>query len=388
MSTPRSRSPRAPRAAPRPRRARSRPTILGTSGRTIAESADGAAVETIDQTRLPHALAIVRLKTLADAVAAIEAMVVRGAPLIGATAAYGLWLGVRADDSDAGIAAAAARLLATRPTAVNLAHAVAGARAAALEAPRAERAEAVRAFARAWCDADVAANAAIGRHGLPLLERARRRGGGPLEVLTHCNAGRLATVDGGTALAPVYAAFDAGIPVHVWVSETRPRNQGARLTAWELAARGVPCTLLSDSACGPLLQARRADLVLVGADRVTARGDVANKVGTYLKALAAKDADVPFHVAAPSTTIDWATTDAAAVPIEERDAAEVTAVEGRGPRGAVVVVDVAPRGARAVNPAFDVTPARLVTGLVTERGRCAASADGLRALFPRAERPS
>ena len=368
----------------RARPARKRTTLVGTSGRTIAESADGAAVETIDQTRLPHTLEVVRLETLEDAAKAIETMVVRGAPLIGATAAYGVWLAVRYDYTEAGVARAAKRLLATRPTAVNLAHAVAGASAAALAVARAYRADAVREFARALCDADVAANAAIGRHGLPLLEAAACRGGGPVQVLTHCNAGRLATVDGGTALAPVYAAFDAGVPVHVWVSETRPRNQGARLTAWELAARGVPATLLSDSACGPLLQAHRADVVLVGADRVTATGDVANKVGTYLKALAARDADVPFHVAAPSTTIDWAMRGGAAVPIEERDAAEVTAVEGRGPRGRVVVVDVAPRGARAVNPAFDVTPARLVTGIVTERGRCAASEAGLRGLFPEA----
>ena len=359
--------------------------VLGRPTRTIWPSADGTAVEIIDQTRLPHAFATARLATLDDAAHAIRAMLVRGAPLIGATAAWGLWLALRADASDDGLAHAHTTLLATRPTAVNLRWALDRVRAHVAPLPAAARADAARDLALAICDEDVALNRGIAAAGLPLIRAiaARKKSGEPVNVLTHCNAGWLATVDVGTATAPIYAAHDAGIPVHVWVDETRPRNQGASLTAWELLNHGVPHTVIADNAGGHLMQHGRVDLVIVGTDRTTATGDVCNKIGTYLKALAAHDNGVPFYVAAPSPSIDWTLHDGLReIPIEERAAREVTHLTGRLADGTVATVALLPEGSNAANPAFDVTPARLVTGLITERGVCAASAAGLHGRFP------
>ncbi len=366
--------------------------VDGVPHRTIWPAADGTAVEAIDQTRLPHEFAVARLETVEDACRAIRTLLVRGAPLIGVAAAYGLWLAARKDPSDAGLDAARRALLETRPTAVNLRWAADGALSACLGVLPPHRAEAALAFASLLADQDVATNRAIGTHGLDLVRAAWQRKGGsaPVNVLTHCNAGWLATVDWGTALAPVYAAFDAGIPLHVWVDETRPRNQGAGLTAWELAQHGVAHTVVVDSAGGHLMQRGLVDLCLVGTDRTTSIGDVANKIGTYPKALAARDNGVPFHVAAPSSSIDWSIEDGvASIPIEERDPAEVTRVAGRADDGRVVAVRVTPEGSPALNPAFDVTPARLVTSLLTERGACPASREGLLTLFPeRRARPA
>ncbi|MGF1640413.1 MAG: S-methyl-5-thioribose-1-phosphate isomerase [Rhodospirillales bacterium] len=359
--------------------------VGGRPTRTIWPAADGRAVEIIDQTRLPHAFVVARLETLADAARAIRDMWVRGAPLIGATAAYGLCLAARDDPSDGGLRAAAAALLATRPTAVNLRWAVDEMLAVLLQLPPDRRAAAGWRRAAEICDQDVATNAAIGDHGLQLIRDlwAAKGGDGRIEVLTHCNAGWLATVDWGTALAPVYKAFDAGLPIHVWVDETRPRNQGAGLTAWELGQHGVAHTVIVDNAGGHLMQHGRVDLCLVGTDRTTRTGDVCNKIGTYLKALAASDNGVPFYVALPGPTIDWTIRDGAAeIPIEERDAAEVTAIAGRAAGGEVVSVTLTPAASPAANFAFDVTPARLVTGLITERGVCAASEAALAALYP------
>jgi methylthioribose-1-phosphate isomerase len=357
--------------------------IGGAERRTIRLAADGSSVEILDQTRLPFEVVVRELCTLADAAEAIARMRVRGAPLIGVTAAYGLCLALRADPSDAAFDAGCKELLATRPTAVNLAAAVAAMRAALLPLPPRERAAAAFAEAARMADADVATNRAIGEHGLPLVEAAAARAGrgAPVNVLTHCNAGALATVDLGTALAPVYLAHDRGIRVHVWVSETRPRNQGG-LTAFELAEHGVPHTLVADNAAGHLMQRGDVDLCLVGTDRTTAAGDVCNKIGTYLKALAARESGVPFYAAVPSASIDWSAGPGAAIPIEERDEREVCSVAGRAADGRILEVRIAPEATRAANHAFDVTPARLVTGLVTERGVCAASAEGLLALFP------
>jgi len=356
--------------------------------RTIWPAADGAAVEIIDQTRLPHAFVVARLGTVEEAAHAIRAMLVRGAPLIGATAAWGVWLAVRQDPADANLARAHALLLATRPTAVNLRWALDRCRDQLGTVPPERRDAAARELAVTICDEDVALNRGIAAAGLPLLEAiARRKGAGAVvNVLTHCNAGWLATVDVGTATAPIYAAHAAGLKVHVWVDETRPRNQGASLTAWELGQAGVPHTVIADNAGGHLMQHGQVDLVIVGTDRTTATGDVCNKVGTYLKALAAHDNGVPFYVAAPSPSIDWTLRDGVReIPIEERDAREVSHLSGRLADGTVATVALLPEGSRAANPAFDVTPARLITGLITERGVCAASAEGLRALFP--ERP-
>jgi methylthioribose-1-phosphate isomerase len=359
--------------------------LAGRPRRTIALASDGWAVEVIDQTRLPHELALVRLESLEQAARAIAEMVVRGAPLIGATAAYGICLALRADASDRALLAARERLLATRPTAVNLRWAVEEMLAAVRPQAPAARLEAAYARAAAICDEDVAICEAIGVHGRPLLERAFAAGGRqrPVQVLTHCNAGWLATVDWGTALAPVYKAHDDGIPVHVFVDETRPRNQGAGLTAWELGQHGVPHTVVVDNAGGFFLQRGMIDLCLVGCDRTTARGDVGNKIGTYLKALAARAHDVPFYVAAPGPSIDWSIQDGIRqIPIEERSADEVRWVRGRGPDGRLTSVSVLAEGTVAANPAFDVTPAHLVTALITERGICEASAAGLRSLYP------
>jgi methylthioribose-1-phosphate isomerase len=358
--------------------------VDGASERTIRVAADGAAVEIIDQTQLPFVFERRRLTQLDEVVEAIRVMRVRGAPLIGVTAAYGLALALRDDPSDAGISAACARLLATRPTAVNLRWALGQVRAAVREEPEKERAK--RAWQRAGelAEADVAICRSLAEHGLRLLEQraAERKGTGPLQVLTHCNAGWLATVDWGTALAPLYLAHDSGLAVHVWVDETRPRNQGASLTAWELAQHGIAHTLVTDNAGGHLMQRGQVDCCLVGTDRTTAAGDVCNKIGTYLKALAARDNGVPFYVAAPSSSIDWRIGSAADVPIEERDADEVTRVSGRTATGEIVDVSLVADGTRVANPAFDVTPARLVTALITERGVCDASPEGLERLFP------
>ncbi len=356
--------------------------IHGLATRSIRPLSDRTGVEIIDQTRLPHALAFRTLTSLDEAAEAIRTMRVRGAPLIGATAAYGLALALRDEASDAHLDAACALLAATRPTAVNLRWALERMRGRLAPLPPAARREGAWAEAAAICDEDVALNAAIGRHGLVLIRNLHQGKRRPLDVMTHCNAGWLATVDWGTALAPVYAAFDAGIPVHVWVSETRPRNQGAALTAWELASHGVPHTVIADNAAGHLMRQGRVDLVLVGADRVAANGDVANKVGTYLKALAAADNGIPFYVAVPSPSIDWRLADGAGIPIEARAAREVTHIEGLAADGGVTAVRLTPEASPALNPAFDVTPARLVTGLITERGVCAATPQALRGLFP------
>jgi methylthioribose-1-phosphate isomerase len=312
-------------------------------------------------------------------------MLVRGAPLIGATAAYGLWLAMREDPSDAGLRGAGAVLLATRPTAVNLRWAVERMTAWMGPLPPARRAAAALSRAAEICEEDVAINRGIGAAGLPLIRAiaARKAPGEPVNVLTHCNAGWLATVDVGTATAPIYAAHDAGVPVHVWVDETRPRNQGASLTAWELLNHGVAHTVISDNAGGHLMQHGRVDLVLVGTDRTTATGDVCNKIGTYLKALAARDNGVPFYAAVPSPSIDWRVRDGVReIPIEDRPAREVTHLSGRLPDGSVATVALTPDGSAAANPAFDVTPSRLVTGLITERGVAEASEAGLCRLFP------
>ena len=358
--------------------------VNGKPTRTIWASADGA-VEIIDQTALPHAFVVRPLHTLAEVAHAIAAMQVRGAPLIGAAAAYGIWLAMRADASDGALAAARATLAATRPTAVNLRWALDEMVARLAPLPPDERPVAARAAAGAIADDDVAINRAIGEHAHAVIRAAgaRRGAGEPVQVLTHCNAGWLATVDWGTALAGVYAAHDAGLPVHVWVDETRPRNQGAALTAWELGAHGVPHTVIVDNAGGHLMQRGLVDVVLVGTDRTTAAGDVVNKIGTYLKALAARDCGVPFYVAAPSPSIDWTIRGAPdGIPIEERAAEEVTTVVGAAASGAATRVRITPDGSRAHNPGFDVTPARLVTGIITERGVAAASRDGLACLFP------
>jgi len=351
--------------------------------RTIWLEPDGAGVGIIDQTRLPHALATLSLTTLDQAAHAIKSMQVRGAPLIGAAAAYGMALAMRAAASDAAIEAAAKTLLATRPTAVNLRWAIEEMRR--LLAPLAPAARAAAAYRRAGeiCEEDVAINRGIAAAGLPLIEAAHRKKNARAEILTHCNAGWLATVDWGTALAPIYLAHDRGIPVHVWVDETRPRNQGASLTAWELGQHGVPHTVIADNAGGHLMQHGQVDLCIVGTDRTTASGDVANKIGTYLKALAAHDNNVPFYVALPSPTIDWSLDDGVRqIPIEERDAGEVTHIAGLDDKGEVTRVRLTPEKSPAANYAFDVTPARLVTGLITERGVAAASRDGLLTLFP------
>ena len=359
--------------------------VHGSPMRSIWLAVGGEAAEAIDQTRLPHALVTVRLATLDAAAHAIRSMQVRGAPLIGATAAYGVWLALRADASDSALEHALTVLRGTRPTAVNLHWALDDMRAVLAPLPPSKRVAAALQRAEAISDEDVAINRAIGAHGLKLLEAAWESKGrqGRLEVLTHCNAGWLATVDFGTALSPIYQAHDAGIPVHVWVDETRPRNQGAQLTAWELGQHGVPHTVIADNVGGHLMQHGQVDLCIVGTDRTTAQGDVANKIGTYLKALAAKDTGVPFYVALPSPTIDWTLKDGVReIPIEQRDGTELSDVTGRLASGEMATVRITPEGSPAANYAFDVTPARLVTALITERGVCPATEAGLLSLFP------
>ncbi len=335
----------------------------------------------IDQRQLPHQLVIARLDSVAAVRSAIADMWVRGAPLIGATAAYGLALQCRVAADDAALRATQALLDSARPTAVNLAWATRRMVQALLPLPVAARAAAAWQQAAAIAEEDVATNAAIGRHGLGLLQaRAARHPSRAIQVLTHCNAGWLATVDWGTALAPIYQAQAAGLAVHVWVDETRPRNQGASLTAWELGQQGVPHTVVADNTGGHLMQHGQVDLVIVGADRVSARGDVCNKIGTYLKALAAHDNGVPFYVAMPLSTLDLRLQDGLAeIPIEHRPARELTHVTGRDAQGAMTEVQLVPDGSAALNPAFDVTPARLVSGLITERGVVPATVDALQA---------
>jgi methylthioribose-1-phosphate isomerase len=359
--------------------------VEGVPYRTIwIDPTDGWSIRIIDQTKLPWSLDIVQLTDVAQAAHAIRSMQLRGAPLIGAAAAYGLCLGLRQDPSSAALERHAALLAQTRPTAINLRWALERMLTRLRNTPAADRVRVAYAEAAAIADEDVAQNEAIGRQGMPLIEQAAAgKPGQRVNILTHCNAGWLATVDWGTALAPIYMAHDAGIDLHVWVDETRPRNQGAALTAWELGKHGVAHTVVADNAGGHLMQHGEVDLVIVGTDRVTRRGDVANKIGTYLKALAAQDNAVPFWVALPSTTIDWTVSDGIAeIPIEQRSAAEVTDVTGRTADGTIATVRVAPADSQAANPAFDVTPARLVTGLITDRGRCEASSVGLAGLFP------
>jgi methylthioribose-1-phosphate isomerase len=359
--------------------------VGGKHTRTIWVEADGVTVGTIDQTLLPHRYATIRLKSVEDAARAIKTMQVRGAPLIGAAAAYGIALALRQDASDAALERAYATLLATRPTAINLKWALDEMMAAVRNRARGERVAAAYRRAQEIADEDVEINAAIGRHGLKLIEEiaAKKKPGEPVNVLTHCNAGWLATVDWGTATSPIYQAHDKGIAIHVWVDETRPRNQGASLTAWELGQHGVPHTVIPDNTGGHLMQHRQVDIAIVGTDRVTAQGDVANKIGTYLKALAAHDNGVPFYVALPSPTIDFTVVDGVAeIPIEQRGADEVTTMTGRTADGRIESVRIVPDGSAVANYGFDVTPARLVTGLITERGVLPATREGLAKAFP------
>ncbi|MGI9522677.1 MAG: S-methyl-5-thioribose-1-phosphate isomerase [Hyphomicrobiaceae bacterium] len=358
--------------------------IDGTHYRTIWVNEDGWSVSTIDQTQLPHRFETAQLRTLSDAAQAIKTMVVRGAPLIGATAAYGICLHLREDPSDEALDHALTHLAEQRPTAVNLRWALEEMRKAVQKVPADSRVETAYARAAALCDEDVETCRLIGVHGLSLIKdiAARKPTGEPVNILTHCNAGWLATVDWGTATSPVYQAHDDGIKVHVWVDETRPRNQGASLTAYELASHGVDHTIVVDNAGGHLMQHGKVDLCIVGTDRTTATGDVANKIGTYLKALAAKDNDVPFYVALPHSTIDWSLDDGFAIPIEKRGEEEVLKMAGRLDNGDVVTVEIAAPNSPADNPAFDVTPARLITGLITERGISAANRTALLSIYP------
>lgn len=359
--------------------------IAGIPYRTIWPLESGA-VRVIDQSRLPFELVTRDLTTLEDAAHAIKSMIVRGAPLIGATAAYGLALALRTDASDRRIEEAARVLRATRPTAVNLAWALDRVRSIIAKLVPAQRFEAAFREAGSICEADVEQCRSIGLHGLNIIRELAKSSARRINILTHCNAGWLACVDWGTALAPVYMAHDAGIPLHLWVDETRPRNQGAALTAYELGAHGVPHTVIVDNLGGLLMQRGQVDCVIVGSDRTTAGGDVCNKVGTYLKAVAARDNDVPFYAALPHSTIDWSLERGCDIEIEERPATEVTQVFGRTAAGAAGSVTVVPEGSPVLNLAFDVTPARLVTGLITERGVCRASREGLLGLYPERRR--
>jgi methylthioribose-1-phosphate isomerase len=362
--------------------------VDGKDFRTIWLSADGVAVDVIDQTKLPHRFEVLTLRSAAEAADAIRRMVVRGAPLIGATAAYGMALAAKDDAGDAALRRAHEILFESRPTAVNLRWALERTQARLMPLPPSDRVAAAYNEAARIADEDVAVCASIGENGAALIEAVAetRAEGLPVNVLTHCNAGWLATVDWGTALAPIFKAHRAGIPVHVWVDETRPRNQGASLTAWELNKEDVPHTVIADNTGGHLMQRGMVDLCIVGTDRTARSGDVANKIGTYLKALAAHDNRVPFYVALPSSTIDWRVRDGVReIPIEERSAEEVTHLSGATAEGEITTIRITPEGSPAANYAFDVTPARLVTGLITERGIADASEAGLRKLFPEAE---
>jgi methylthioribose-1-phosphate isomerase len=359
--------------------------VGGRHFRSLWVEPDGWSVGAIDQRRLPHEFVVARITDCDAAAEAIRSMLVRGAPLIGATAAYGVALAMRADSSNAALDLAYDALIATRPTAINLKWALEVMRAALLPLPPSARAVAAYARAGEIAEQDIAINKAIGQHGLALIEaiRAGKKPGEPVNVLTHCNAGWLATVDWGTATAPIYLAHDRGSEVHVWVDETRPRNQGASLTAWELGHHGVAHTVIADNTGGHLMQHGMVDLVIVGTDRVTANGDVCNKIGTYLKALAAHDNGVPFYVALPSPTIDFSIGDGIRqIPIEQRGADEVATMTGRTADGRIETVRVVAEGSPVANYAFDVTPARLVSGLITERGVLRADRDSLASAFP------
>ena len=357
--------------------------VDGKAFRSIWVEDDGWTVGAIDQRRLPHEFVIAKLTTCEAAADAIGSMLVRGAPLIGATAAYGVALAMRVDASDAALERACADLIATRPTAINLKWACDEMRKAL--APLSPSARASASYKRAGeiAEQDVAINQAIGRHGLDLIEAIapRKKPGEAINILTHCNAGWLATVDWGTATAPIYLAHDGGLNIHVWVDETRPRNQGASLTAWELSHHGVAHTVIADNTGGHLMQNGMVDLVITGTDRVTANGDVCNKIGTYLKALAAHDNGVPFYVALPSPTIDFSLRDGNHIPIEQREASEVATMTGRTKDGRIETVRIVPDGSPVANYAFDVTPARLVSGLITERGVLAAEREALATAF-------
>ena len=358
--------------------------VGGEHFRTIWLAEDGETVEIIDQTCLPHNFSILQLHTLEDAANAIKTMQVRGAPLIGAAAAYGVCLAVRQNSSDEALEKAYNLLIQTRPTAINLRWALDDMKRSLLPLGQQERVKAAYGKAQTICDEDVVICQSIGEHGAGVINKVwesvdRIR---PVNILTHCNAGWLATVDWGTATSPIYVAHNEGIPIHVWVDETRPRNQGAGLTAWELGQHGVPHTVIVDNAGGHIMQQGEVDLMITGTDRTTANGDVANKIGTYLKALAAHDNDVPFYVGLPGPTIDWNLTSGKDIPIEERDTKEVTTVTGLTADGQIKAVKVTPEASKAANYAFDVTPARLVTGLITERGICDATQEGLLSLYP------
>ena len=359
--------------------------VGGKHYRTIWLADDGWSAHVIDQTKLPHEFVVSRLATMEDAADAISHMVVRGAPLIGATAAYGVSLAVRQDPSDEAIHRDCETLHATRPTAVNLRWALQRMMDALLPLDPARRHDASIVLAGEIADEDVEICRSLGANGLPIIAalHEKKSDGAPVNILTHCNAGWLATVDWGTALSPIYHAHNAGISVHVWVDETRPRNQGASLTAWELGQHGVPHTLIVDNVGGHLMQHGMVDMVITGTDRTTSAGDVGNKIGTYLKALAARDNDVPFYVGLPGPTIDWTISDGVKeIPIEQRAGDEVSAMTGRTASGAVQTIEIAPPDCPVANYAFDVTPARLVTGLITERGVCEASRAGLAGLYP------
>ena len=351
--------------------------VAGQVFRTIWPDPRCKFVQIIDQTKLPFAFETERIASLQQMIQAIKTMQVRGAPLIGVAAAYGMALAMLEDDSDSHLNTAANSLIASRPTAVNLAWAV-GRMVATLQGmPNNARNLAAWKLAANIAEEDVAQNQAIGQHGVALIKNAYQNQlekNKPFNTLTHCNAGWLATVDFGTALAPIYAAHDAGLNVHVWVDETRPRNQGAFLTAWELSSHGVPHTVISDNAGGHLMQQGLVDMVIVGADRVTANGDVCNKIGTYLKALAAHDNQIPFYAAVPTPTIDWALNSGDEIEIEQRNSDEVAYIQGLAGDGSMQSVRVIPLESNAANPAFDVTPARLVTGIITEKGVFAPNA--------------
>ena len=358
--------------------------VNGTHYRSLWWNNTDDVLEIIDQRWLPHELRVQQVSTLQDFANAIGEMRVRGAPLIGVTAAYGMALAMAKNPSTANLNDSWVFLEKTRPTAINLRWALNRCREFLQPLPEVERAGAALQLAHDMAEEDVEINRTIGVHGLELIRQiaATKPAGEPVQLLTHCNAGWLATVDWGTATSPMFHAHDAGIDLHVWVDETRPRNQGA-LTAWELIGHGVPHTYITDNAGGHLMQHGQVDMVIVGTDRTTRRGDVCNKIGTYLKALAARDNDVPFYVALPSSTIDWTVTDGVAeIPIEQRNALETTHIQGKAADGRIESVQVSPQGTTGGNPAFDVTPNHLVTGLITERGVSQATAQGLAELFP------
>ncbi len=350
--------------------------IDGADYRSIWFDDFDSSVKIIDQTRLPHFFEILTLSTLDDTCHAIRTMQVRGAPLIGAAAAFGLYLAIKQGDFDP--EKAAQLLIQTRPTAVNLQWAVDRVLAAiASEQDNEQQTHQALSTALAICEEDVSNCTAIGQHGVEIIREMAKGRTGPVNILTHCNAGWLATVDRGTAMAPVYQAWEEGIDVHVWVDETRPRNQGASITAWELGKQDIPHTVISDNTGGHLMQSGQVDLCLVGSDRTTFRGNVCNKIGTYLKALAAFDNNIPFYAAVPLSSIDW---ESDYIPIEERDSGEISSIQGLNTQGLLDTVRLTPADSPALNIAFDITPARLVSGLITEQGIVSADESGLQQL--------